>query len=170
MADSSSPDIVQADLERGDHRADVLALTAAYALDPMGKGSALAQEALDRLIDGLRRHPTTLIFLAYLQGQAAGIATCFLGFSTFFARPLLNIHDFAILPRHRGRGLGRHLLRAVEAKALELGCCKITLEVQENNVRARRVYERAGFAQAVYREATGGSLFYAKILEEHVRG
>src|SRR5467141_5308529 len=169
MADSSSPDIVQADLERGDHRAAVLALTAAYALDPMGKGSALAQETLDRLIDGLRRHPTTLIFLAYLQGQeAAGIATCFLGFSTFFARPLLNIHDFAILPRHRGRGLGRHLLRAVEAKALELGCCKITLEVQENNVRARRVYERAGFAQAVYREATGGSLFYAKILEEHV--
>ena len=122
----------------------MLALTAAYALDPMGKGSALTQEALDRLIDGLRRHPTTLILLAYLQGQVAGIATCFLGFSTFFARPLLNIHDFAILPRHRGRGLGRHLLRAVEAKALELGCCKITLEVQQNNVQARRVYERAG--------------------------
>ena len=170
MAHSSSPDIIQADLERGDHRADVLALTAAYALDPMGKGSALTQEALERLIDGLRRHPTTLIFLAYVQGQAAGIATCFVGFSTFFARPLLNIHDFAILPQHRDRGLGRRLLRAVEAKALELGCCKITLEVQENNARARRVYERAGFAQAVYREATGGSLFYAKILEEHAPG
>src|SRR2546427_11785409 len=79
MAHSSSPDIVQADLGRNDHRADVLALTAAYARDPMGKGSALVQEALDRLIDGLKRHPTTLIFLAYLQGQAAGIATCFLG-------------------------------------------------------------------------------------------
>src|SRR5207247_6977182 len=99
------------------------------------KGRALAHEALARLIDGLRRHPTTLIFLAYLQGQAAGIATCFLGFSTFFARPLLNIHDFAILPQHRGRGLARHLLRAVEAKALELGCCKLTLEVQEKHVR-----------------------------------
>jgi len=135
----------------------VLALTAAYARDPMGKGSALAQEALDRLIDGLKRHPTTLIFLAYLQGQAAGIATCFLGFSTFFARPLLNIHDFAILPQYRGRGLGRHLLRAVEAKALELGCCKITLEVQEKNVRARRVYERAGFAQALLRQDPGGT-------------
>jgi RimJ/RimL family protein N-acetyltransferase len=60
----------------------------------------------------------------------------------------------------------------VEAKALELGCGKITLEVQENNVKARRVYERAGFAQAVYRQATGGSLFYAKILEQStgVRG
>src|SRR3981081_2255252 len=141
MAESSSPDIVQADLERGDHRADVLALTAAYALDPMGKGSALTQEALERLIDGLRRHPTTLIFLAYLQGQAAGIATCFVGVSSFFARPLLNIHDFAILPQHRGRGLGRRLLRAVEAKALELGCCKIPLEVQQNNVQARRGVE-----------------------------
>src|SRR3989454_7823864 len=136
----------------------------------MGKGSALAQEALDRLIDGLNRPPTTLIFLAYLQGQAAGIATCFLGFSTFFARPLLNIHDFAILPQYRGRGLGRHLLRAVEAKALELGCCKITLEVQENNVRARRGYERAGVAQAGDPRAAGGAPFFSKMLEEQVPG
>src|SRR5437867_12897246 len=118
----------------------------------------------------LRRRPSTVSSMAsgvtprrsssspICMGRA-GIATCFLGFSTFFARPLLNIHDFAILPQHRGRGLARHLLRAVEAKALELGCCTITLEVQEKNVRARRVYERAGFAQAGDRQATGGSLF-----------
>jgi predicted GNAT superfamily acetyltransferase len=73
---------------------------------------------------------------------------------------LINIHDFAVLPDHRGRGIGRALLEAVEHKARARGCSKVTLEVQENNSRARRIYEGAGFAQAVYGETTGGSLFY----------
>ncbi len=50
------------------------------------------------------------------------------------------------------------------SKARDLRCSMITLEVQENNDRARRVYEAAGFAQAVYGEATEGSLFYARRL------
>jgi hypothetical protein len=45
-----------------------------------------------------------------------------------------------------------------------MGCCKLTLEVQENNLSARRSYERVGFAQAVYGATTGGSLFYTKML------
>jgi hypothetical protein len=42
----------------------------------------------------------------------------------------------------------------------------VTLEVQENNHRARQVYSAAGFAQAVYGLHTGGSLFYSKALAE----
>ena len=34
-------------------------------------------------------------------------------------------------------------------KAREMGCCKLTLEVLENNRRARQVYEAAGFADPV---------------------
>ncbi len=37
-------------------------------------------------------------------------------------------------------------------------------KVQENNRHARRVYEAAGFAQAVYGETAGGALFYTKPL------
>lgn len=139
-------------------------MTAAYALDVMGNGGPLPQEVLARLVPALREHPTTIIFLAYVDDRAVGIATCFLGFSTFSARPLINIHDLAVLPEHRGRGIGRSLLEAVERKARQRGCSKVTLEVQENNSRARRVYETAGFAQAVYGETTGGSLFYTKRL------
>jgi ribosomal protein S18 acetylase RimI-like enzyme len=156
--------IVEADLARPDHQRDILALTQAYALDPMGNGRPLPREVLDQLIPGLRSHPTTLIFLAHVEGQAAGIATCFRGFSTFSARPLINIHDLAVVESHRGRGIGRQLLEAVERKARELGCCKVTLEVQENNTLARGVYQRAGFAQGTYAETTGGSLFYWKML------
>ena len=57
--------------------------------------------------------------------------------------------------------------RAEERKARAMGCCKVTLEVQENNRRARQVYEAAGFFQAHYQRAAGGSLFYSKPLCDH---
>jgi ribosomal protein S18 acetylase RimI-like enzyme len=104
------------------------------------------------------------VFLAFVNEVAVGIATCFLGFSTFAARPLINVHDFSVVPEHRGRGIGQALLRAVEAAARERGCVKVTLEVQENNHRARRIYERAGFGQAGYGNTTGGVLFYCKLV------
>ena len=157
-------EIVEADLGRTDHQEAVRALTAAYAIDPMGNGGPLPSDVLDRLIPGLQAHPTTLIFLAYRDRHAIGLATCFRGFSTFTARPLINISDLSILPEFRGRGLGRQLLAAVERRARELGCCRVTLEVQENNRSARRMYEAYGFSQAVYGPTTGGSLYYWKSL------
>ncbi|MBI5834580.1 MAG: GNAT family N-acetyltransferase [Armatimonadetes bacterium] len=156
--------IVEADLSRPDHQHHVLMLTDAYARDPMGSGQPLAPEAAEQLIEGLRFMPTTLILLAYADGEPAGLATCFLGFSTFAARPLVNIHDLAVRPEYRGLGLGRELLAAVEARARELGCCKVTLEVMEHNHRAKAVYAAAGFGHAYADGPGGGALFYDKRL------
>lgn len=142
----------------------MLDLTAAYALDTMGNGGPLPSQVLANLISGLRAHPTTFIFLALDQRKFVGIATCFIAFSTFAARPLINIHDLAVLAEYRGQGVGQALLQAVEQHARANNFCKLTLETQENNVRARRVYASAGFTQAVYGDTTGGSLFYSKKL------
>jgi GNAT superfamily N-acetyltransferase len=158
--------IVQADLECADHQAAVLALVDAYSCDPMGDGHPLSPEARRNLIPGLRAHPTTLILLAFSDSEPVGIAVCFLGFSTFAARPLVNIHDLAVLPAWRGRGISRQLLDAVADRARALGCCKLTLEVLERNDRARGVYEAAGFKQASSSAETGGALFFAKSLAE----
>jgi len=155
--------VVAADLADPTQQRAIVALTDAYASDPMGDGAHLPDEVRGRLIAGLRQHPTTVIFLAYAGEEAVGLATCFLGFSTFAARPLLNVHDLVVLPAYRGRGVGRALLETIERKAMALGCCKLTLEVTEQNHAARRVYERAGFHQAVYGEG-GGLLAYAKTL------
>ena len=86
------------------------------------------------------------------------------GFSTFAARPIINIHDLAVMPGHRGWRIGRRVLEAVAAKGRRLGCRKLTLEVQENNARALGVYAAAGFSQAVYRSDDGGSLFLTEPL------
>jgi GNAT superfamily N-acetyltransferase len=157
-------EIVEADLDRPEHQQAIVELLDAYSRDPMGDGKPLTEEVRSALIPGLRQHPTTHIFLAYRNGEAVGIATCFRGFSTFSARPLLNIHDLALLPGQRGQGIGMRLLETVERKAREMGCCKLTLEVQENNHRAKHVYTSAGFAQAVYQDEAGPSLFMSKPL------
>ena len=161
--------IVDADLQRLDHANAVFALLDGYARDPMGDGKPLAADVKEALIPALRRHPTTVVLLAYAddspgESHPVGIAICFLGFSTFKARPLLNIHDFAVAPGQRGRGIGRELMAAVERKARALGCCKLTLEVFEHNERAFRLYRAAGFAPVVYQEAAGSAQFLAKVL------
>jgi GNAT superfamily N-acetyltransferase len=163
-APMESIEIEEADLNRKDHQQAVVDLIDAYAMDPMGNSGPLPADVKQTLIPGLKHHPTTVIFLAYSKGQAIGIAVCFIGFSTFAARPLINIHDLAVLPAHRGNGIGRLLLAAVERKARHMGCCKVTLEVLENNRRAMQVYIAAGFTQATYRNEAGGALFYAKYL------
>ena len=162
------PVIVKADLDRAEHQKAVITLTTAYAIDEMGNGAPLPSEVIEQLIAGLQAHPTTLVFLAFLDDIAVGIATCFVGFSTFAARPLVNVHDLFILPEHRGRGVGQALLRAAEVAAHERGCVKLTLEVWENNRRARRTYEHFGFQQAGSGETTGGALFYTKTVREGI--
>ncbi len=168
-ADSSDPKVpqttvVEADLSQPDHQRATLELLNGYSMDPMGDGKPLSEVARRDLISGLRAHPTTMVFLAYSGAEPVGLAICFLGFSTFAARPLLNIHDFFVLPAHRGAGVGRLLFAAVEKRAREIGCCKLTLEVLENNHRARSIYSTAGFNQATYVPEAGGALFLTKPL------
>jgi ribosomal protein S18 acetylase RimI-like enzyme len=156
--------IVRADLGNPEHQAAVLAMTRAYARDPMGNGRDLPAKVQQALVPGLRAHPTTLIFLAFSDDEAVGIATSFVGFSTFAARPLINIHDLHVMREHRGRGIGRSLLAAVEAEARRLGCAKLTLEVQEHNKTAQALYRRLGFVGGQYEPAAGGVLFREKKL------
>jgi ribosomal protein S18 acetylase RimI-like enzyme len=97
------------------------------------------------LIDELRKQENRLVLLAMSEGVAIGIAVCFQGFSTFHARPLINVHDLAVHPDYRGRGVGRRLLGEVERIARQRGCCRITLEAYKINPRARELYRRLGF-------------------------
>ena len=156
--------VVESDLSRSDHQEATVHLLNAYALDPMGDGRPLSDEARRTLIPGLRKHPTTMVFIAYRGTEPVGLSICFRGFSTFAARPLVNISDYFVIPAYRGAGIGRLLFAAIEQRALGIGCCRLTLEVQENNHRAKSVYAAAGFSQAVYVPEAGGALHLSKSL------
>jgi ribosomal protein S18 acetylase RimI-like enzyme len=156
--------IVEADLSLAQHKEAVLAMVDAYSRDPMGNGKPLDSDVRAWLIRGLQEQPTTLIYLAFDEDNPVGAAVCFIGFSTFAAKPLINIHDFVVLPAVRGKGVGRRLLEAVEKKARELGCCKLTLEVMDNNHQALRMYQAAGFVRYALQEESGTGIFMSKPL------
>ncbi len=142
-----------------------MGLIDAYARDPMGGGAALPADVRARLGADLRERVargTAAVLLAWREREAVGVAVCFVGYSTFRASPLLNLHDLAVLPSARGGGVGRALLAAVEARARALGCCKVSLEVREDNARARRLYAHAGFVDSAPTGARTRTLFLEK--------
>ena len=136
----------------------------AYAQDPMGGGEALQTEASTRLCADLSRIPGAASFIAWQDDQAIGLINCFEGYSTFKAKPLLNVHDIAVLSGHRGQGVGQALLKAAETHALSRGCCKLTLEVLSGNAPAMASYKRFGFEQYELDPAAGQAQFMQKWL------
>jgi ribosomal protein S18 acetylase RimI-like enzyme len=147
--------------DAGDAAAIVTVLDS-YASDPAGGGGPLSREVRERLVPALRGHPTALVLLAFVGPTPVGIAVGFFGLSTFQARPLLNIHDLAVVAAYRGKGVGRALLREAEKRALARGCCKLTLEVQDANARARGLYASFGFEDFVV--AGSATRFLSKAL------
>jgi ribosomal protein S18 acetylase RimI-like enzyme len=156
--------IHQADLADPRDAAGIVSIVNSYAGDPKGGGRPLPLDVRDRLVPLLRDHPTTLVLLALADGEPVGIAVCFFGISTFRALPLLNVHDLAVLPEYRGRGVGRALLGAAEDHARRRGCCKLTLEVQDDNTPARTLYRRFGFEDFVVGDSAA-TRFLAKPLD-----
>jgi ribosomal protein S18 acetylase RimI-like enzyme len=154
-------EIREADLSDAAQAEAVCGLVDEYARMPIAQGAPLAADVLRELVPGLRKHPAALVFLAWIEARAVGVAVCFLGFSTFLARPLINIHDLAVTAECRGHGVGQRLLEAVEARARALGCGKVTLEVRETNTSAERLYRRFGFGDV---EGGPATLFLSKRL------
>lgn len=137
----------------------------AYACDPMGGGEPLDAAVKERLCADLARHPGAASFLAWnATGEAVGLINCFLGYSTFKARPLMNVHDIIVLSGQRGQGIGQALLAAAESHARSLGCCKLTLEVLTGNATAMASYRRFGFAPYTLDPAAGQASFMQKWL------
>ncbi len=126
--------------------AAMVAMIDAYARDPMGGGKPLAPAVQDKLASRLASDAGALGWLAWMGERPVGVLTALWNFSTFAARPRINIHDVGVLQDQRGRGIGWKLLTAVEEFARQNDCCALTLEVRADNHSARHLYGKFGFA------------------------
>lgn len=144
--------------------AALVLLLDAYARDPAGGAEPLSEHAKRHLVAELAVRPHVFSLIAWEGCVPVGLVNCIEGFSTFACQTLVNVHDVAVLPSHRGRGVGRLLLAAVESEARALGACKLTLEVLSGNAPARRLYESAGFADYQLDPAMGRACFMQRWL------
>ena len=159
-------DIVKADLSLPAHAEATIQLMDAYALDPMGGGQGLSNYVKANLLAELAKRKSAHVILAFVDAKPAGLIICLEGFSTFACKPLLNIHDAMVALPYRGKGLSKLLLQKAEAIALDLGCCKLTLEVLEGNHIAQAAYTSFGFSGYELNPQMGKALFWEKKLED----
>lgn len=151
--------VITIDYRNPKHARDLVYLLNEYAKDPMGGGTPLTDQVQKALASTLAETAGAKSFIVYEADQAVGLCNCFMGFSTFACKPLLNIHDLAVLPDFRGKGYGRTLLQKAREAALQTGCCKVTLEVLSNNHGAIAAYENFGFKLYQLDEAAGTAQF-----------
>lgn len=156
--------IVATDLDQPGHAEAFVELLDDYARDPMGGGEPLPADVRAVLPQRLTGREGFVSFLAFAGDEAVGLINAFEGFSTFTARPLLNVHDLAVRMAWRRRGVGRALLAAMEEAARGRDCCKLTLEVLSSNHAALAAYARQGFAPYELDPAAGQALFLQKWL------
>jgi RimJ/RimL family protein N-acetyltransferase len=83
-------------------------------------------------------------FVAVEEGEVVG--WCDIALLDRAAYAHAGALGMGVAAAHRSRGIGRELLRATLENAREIGLTRVELTVREPNVRARELYEKAGFA------------------------
>jgi ribosomal protein S18 acetylase RimI-like enzyme len=156
--------VVRADYADTIHAAALVMLLDAYASDPAGGGEPLTDFAKANLVHELALRPQAYSVLAFDGTAPVGLVNCIEGLSTFACKPLVNVHDVAVLASHRGRGIAELMLAEAERIARERGAVKMTLEVLSGNGGALRLYERIGFAGYQLDPAMGTARFMQKWL------
>lgn len=155
---------VTADFTQPEHAQALTYLMNAYAQDPMGGDAAIDPTILAQLPTVLAARDDAFTILAYAEDTPVGLANCFVGFSTFAAKELVNVHDLVVVESYRYQGIGKALLAEVEKRAQSRNACKITLEVLQNNAPARKAYQDVGFVPYELSPGAGVAEFWQKKL------
>src|SRR6202163_2821058 len=110
--------------------------------EKMEQEVTMTEERLAANLFGEHRYAETLV--AEDGGSPVGFALFFHNFSTFLAQPGIYLEDLFVVPEHRGRGVGRALLKELARLAVERECGRLEWSVLDWNREAIGFYERLG--------------------------
>ena len=92
----------------------------------------------------------TTPYMAYVaktdEGKVVGYAM------TLTVLEEITLMDIAVCRSWRKQGVGEQLLSAIEEEAIRTDKANIFLEVRENNLPARRLYQKYGFEKVALRK------------------
>jgi ribosomal protein S18 acetylase RimI-like enzyme len=120
---------------------------AAGDLDDLDWDSSRAVDAAYIRADVAARPGAAVWLLALAQGRPVGRIG--VDFASKAEEGVVHLWAFSVLPVLQGYGVGSALLRAAEAVAADEGPAEaraLEIGVEEENVAARRPYERFGYA------------------------
>ena len=119
------------------------------AHDPVYATAAGAEKTMRRFLADLASSGHSFLFVALAGGRTVGFISGELreGSPTFLPKTWASVDDVFVEPDHRNLGMGRALLRSVEAWAKERGASGVSLQVAATNARARKFYADLGFRE-----------------------
>ncbi len=88
--------------------------------------------------------PALFGHLAEDDGRVVGVALWFLNFSTWRGTHGIYLEDLYVQPEHRGKGLGRELLRTLAAVCVQRGYSRLEWAVLDWNTPSIDFYKAAG--------------------------
>ncbi len=88
--------------------------------------------------------PYAEVLIGEIDGIAQGFALFFHNFSTFEGKPGIYLEDLFVRPEARGSGLGKALLKALAALAVERDCARLEWWVLDWNEPAIKFYKKLG--------------------------
>jgi GNAT superfamily N-acetyltransferase len=132
--------------------ADLIALAwrlTAFTLPAWRKPEHIAEADAREMMEAIRhRSPVSEVFVAERDGVTAGCLHM-VEVIDFFGLKHGHISVIAVTPEAEGSGVGRALMEHAEAWTSRRGHSLLTLNVFAANARARRFYERAGYAPEI---------------------
>jgi len=134
------------------HRADLARIA---VLSPAALETGLLASWTEPRLGRMLRHRETMVLVARCRAAAGALRTVaamgattaeFAGFGIMvYGDTRAHLNLLGIEPRFQRRGIGRRILRWLEASALEAGTFDITLEVRANNQAAQAFYLALGY-------------------------
>jgi GNAT superfamily N-acetyltransferase len=107
---------------------------------------AVTPQSLHPHLFGPKPVAEALVADVEFEGRPATVAFAlfFTNFSTFLGLPGLYLEDLYVQPSHRGRGIGKALLKRLAGLAVERGCGRFEWSVLDWNAHAIAFYEKQG--------------------------
>jgi GNAT superfamily N-acetyltransferase len=120
-------------------------------------GIQLADEVTDRTWKRiLDPDSAVMCVVAEVDGQVYGFANCVVHENTWETQPVCYLEDLFVTPAARGHGLGTALIEWLRNAMRAEGWARLYWVTREDNVQARRLYDRFtqadGFVRYVLRQ------------------
>jgi GNAT superfamily N-acetyltransferase len=114
-------------------------------LDQLGYPASVEQVA--RRLERLAASDADVLLVAEVEGEVVALASLHVSLALEYDGDAGKLSAIVVDERHRGRGIARALVEAIEREARRCGCVLLFLTTAERRKDAHAFYRRLGFEE-----------------------